>query len=138
MKFIWFCAAGYSFFCGIGILALAILFSSSSKPLWQKLVHSTTIIAVTLIFMSATPFNWFFYIIWAISILNWLICFALKKKAKRLFQISMLIFSCLTIAALIMNLLFFIKPAMPKQKFENLYIIGDSISAGIAGSDEQT
>ena len=56
MGFIWFCAAGYSLFCGIALLALAMLFSILFKQLRQKLlVCIATIIGVFLIILSAAP-----------------------------------------------------------------------------------
>jgi len=140
MSFIWFCAAGYSLFCGIALLTLTMLFSILSKQLWPKLlVHVATIISIFLIILSATPLPWWLYIVWVISVLGWLLFFASEKLSKWPFTklLTALAF-CVTITVLVTELPFYLKPTMPKHKFEKLYIIGDSVSAGIGGKHEQT
>ena len=140
MKFIWFCAAGYSFFCGIALLVLSILSSMIFKRLWQKLLlYTTTFTGVFLIFLSATPLPCWLYIIWATSVLGWLLFFTLEKRSKwPFYKLLITIAFFLTIMALVTELPFHTEPTMPKQKYERLYIIGDSVSAGIGGRHEQT
>lgn len=138
MKFIWFCAAGYSFLYGIVLLALAILLSMISKNIWQKLsVYAAAIVAVFLVFMSATPLQWWLYIVWIILAAGWLLSFALEIKSKGYFRLLAVLTFCFTLIVLAAELPFFLKPVMPKEKFKKLYVIGDSVSAGIGGREEQ-
>ncbi len=50
---------------------------------------------------------------------------------------SILIVS-LTLLAIAMELPYILKPNMPKEKYDILYVVGDSVSAGIGGKNEKT
>lgn len=140
MKFIWFCAAGYSFFIGAGLLTSGILFSIFYKKLWSNLiVYIFTIIGIFLIFLSATPLPWWFYIIWIIAILGCLCSITLRTYSTLKLPVFLRITAIsLSMTAMLAELPFQLKPFIPKQKFEKLYVIGDSVSAGISGKEEQT
>lgn len=140
MGFIWFCAAGYSFFLGIALIICAILFSVFNKKLHQKLIiYTLIIIAAFLVFLSATPLPLWLYSVWAISALVWLFLIAFKiSSSRRLFVTICIVFAFLTIATFITELPYCFKPSFTNEKFEKLYIIGDSVSAGIGGQNEIT
>ena len=140
MKVIWFCAAGHSFFVGIGLIIIAILLSAISKKLYHKLIiYFLTIIGGLFIFLSATPLPLWFYIIWAASIFVCFLFTALNKslglKLLTLIRIAAL---SLSIIALLIELPYYLKPSFAKNNFEKLYIIGDSVSAGIGNKEERT
>lgn len=140
MKFIWFCAAGYSFFVGIALLMLVIIFSILPRKTWRNLIiYTLMIFAAFLIFLSATPLAWWLYVVWLLSILSLLLIIGLRKiPSLKLPFIFRLIVLCLSTIALIAELPFQLKPSLPGNKFEELFIIGDSVSAGIAGKEERT
>ncbi|MFC1675596.1 SGNH/GDSL hydrolase family protein [Planctomycetota bacterium] len=140
MRVIWFCAAGHSFFVGIGLIIVATLLSAISKKLYYKLtIYSLTIIGGLFIFLSATPLPLWFYIILATSVF---VCFLFSVLSKSLgLKLSMLIpitALSLSIVALLIELPYYLKPSFAKNKFERLYIIGDSVSAGIGNKQEKT
>ena len=92
-----------------------------------------------MIFLSATPLPLWFYIVWAISILVWLSNIAFRiNSALRYLKAFNLVVSSLCIAGLLMELPFYLKPSFPKSNYEKLYVIGDSVSAGIGGTKEET
>lgn len=140
MRLIWFCASGYSFFLGSIILFLAIFMSLKFNRIWHKLlIYLATLNAVALVFLSATPLNSWFYALWIVSVVIWFFSVVFKKQRenKALKTISFLAI-CLTVIALSMELPFFFNPVVPVDKFEKLYIIGDSVSDGIGNTKELT
>lgn len=140
MSFIWFCAAGYSFFPGIALLVLTVLFSAFCKKLYHRLItYPLAAVAVFCIYLSATPLPSWFYIVWTISILAWFFCIALRVHPTQKFSISIYIaVVCLSLIALLTELPHHFMPSLAKGKFEKLYIIGDSLSAGVGGKNEKT
>jgi lysophospholipase L1-like esterase len=140
MKLLWFCAAGYSFFLGTGFLLLAILFPTFREKIWRSIiVYALIIVGAFMIFLSATPFSWWFYTIWATAVLGWLCLFTLRLYLTSKFpSLLRIIAAFLSIAALLLELTFHLKPYIPQEKLEKMYVIGDSVSAGIGGKEEQT
>jgi acyl-CoA thioesterase-1 len=140
MKFIWFCAAGYSFFIGIVLLIISIALSIfTKKNNIRFVVYSFVGPGAFLIFLSATPLPILLHIIWIFSLLGWLFCFITKKiKIKRIFEIFSICALLLSITAILSELRFQFIHELPHEKYEKLYVIGDSVSAGIGGSNEQT
>ncbi len=141
MRIIWFFAAGYSFFIGTLLFILAILLSIFCKKSWSKvIVYVLIIIGTFSIFFSATPFTLWFYSIWAIILLLWLLVTNLKLSTKEFNsqKIASVLFLFMCIAAILVELPYHLKPSIPKRDFDKLYIIGDSVSAGIGGRNEQT
>lgn len=137
---IWFFAAGDSFFSGIGLLIISILLSAISKKIWHKLlIYFTSILSFFLIFMAVMLVPKLYYFIWIILTASWLILFAFKEKTpKYYFKSSAIVCLCSTLIILAIGLSLFLKPDMPKERFDKLYIIGDSVSAGIGGAKEET
>lgn len=135
MQFVWFCAAGYSFFLGGILLLISILFSKTAEKYWQRAIfYALTLVGCFFIFLSATPLARWFYFIWIVTLFGWLIYVSFNKKLKSTFLkwCSILVF-CLTVAAMLFELSYFVTPHISEKKFKVLYIIGDSVSAGIGG-----
>ena len=138
MKLIWFCAAGYSFFVGTGSILLAILLSVFRKKLWSNLViYALTFVGAFLIFLSATPLPIWFYIAWTAGVIAWLLLVALRVASKSAALVC-IVPASLSLMALFAELPFHLMPSVPQEGFERLYIIGDSVTAGIGGVKEQT
>jgi len=139
MKFIWFCAAGYSFDLGITLLIVANFLSLFRKPILLKCaIYLLVLTAALLIFLSATPLASWFYWLWIVATLVWLLTVILgKPTASRPLLIFSCITACLSATALLAELPHQSRPFLPKQKFESLYVIGDSVTAGIGGDRQQ-
>ncbi len=139
-KFIWFCAAGHSFFLGAALLIFTIFFSVLHKKVWHRLiVYALTTAGAFLILLSAAALPLLFYVVWGAGILGWLFLVALpgstKRKTCRLLHIFAVFLSVL---ALFAELPYYLETTLPKQQFQKLYIIGDSVTAGVGGKNEQT
>jgi acyl-CoA thioesterase-1 len=137
---IWFFAAGDSFFWGVGLLIVSILLSVVSQKIWHKLlVYFTAIVSLVFIFMAVMLIPRIYYLIWILSTLVWLLLFAFRKKAQtHYFGLSAVLALCITLMILVIGFSLYVKPDMPKERFDKLYIIGDSVSAGVGGKKEQT
>jgi acyl-CoA thioesterase-1 len=60
------------------------------------------------------------------------------QKSKKTQYILIITVLGLTLTAVSIELRYSLKPAMPNQLYEKLYIIGDSVTAGIGNKDEVT
>ena len=137
---VWFCAAGKSFFVGTALLTFAVLFPRLRKKTWSTLAkYFFTIAGIFLIVFSATPLVWWFYAAWAIAVfIFFLLVSARTSLALKWVRLSRVSVVCFCVIALLMELPYHLRPKITKENFESLYIIGDSISAGIGGQGERT
>jgi len=137
---VWFCAAGKSFFAGTVLLTFAALFPGLRKKTWSTIVkYFLTIAGIFLIALSATPLAWWFYVVWIVAVFIFFFFASVRTSAalkwNRLSRVSVV---CLCLIALVMELPYHLTPKITKETFKSLYIIGDSISAGIGGQGERT
>ncbi len=136
MRFVWFCASGYSFFLGVALLLFAIfLFASNYKKWFKTTAHVLAILSMFLILLSATPLPRWFFSIWAIAILTSFLKFSTRKTLTTFLRI---IAVTISIIALLLEIPYHLTPSFPNRTFERMYIIGDSVAAGIGGEQEQT
>jgi acyl-CoA thioesterase I len=137
--FVWFCAAGKAFFPGVGLLILAAVIPLPKRGNWLNLIRYVFIVlGIVLIFLSATPLNVWFYVVWAISLLIFLFTAIWPIRNFKRTKISSAVFLFVCILVLIAELPFHINPCIPRNKTGKLYLIGDSVSAGIGGKGEAT
>lgn len=134
MRILWFCASGYSFFWGTGIIICSVLLSFFLKKTAYKLmVAIAAIIGIFLIFLSAVPFPIWFYFVLGLLIICWLISHFRYSR----FNLCYLIISIFLIAifdlAVISELNEFVGLPLRLTRGDDLstiYVIGDSMSAG--------
>jgi lysophospholipase L1-like esterase len=138
--FVWFCAAGKSFFVGTALLTFAVLFPGLRKKTWSTLIkYFFTIAGIFLIALSATPLVWWFYAAWIVAVFVFFMLGSLRTSlALKWVRLSRVSVVCFCVIALVMELPYHLRPQMPKGNFETLYVVGDSISAGVGGEDERT
>ncbi|MBW8034720.1 MAG: hypothetical protein FVQ79_03460 [Planctomycetes bacterium] len=137
---LWYCVSGSSLFLGALLLIMAVTTSLFPLKKWHNiLVYFVAIFAVLLIYMAAVPFSNFFYLAWAVSILIWLVCLMLRIQAKSKITIAVcLVAVVMALLAVLMELPHHIMPSIPSQGHSRLFVIGDSISAGIGTAEERT
>ncbi|MHC4758108.1 MAG: SGNH/GDSL hydrolase family protein [Planctomycetota bacterium] len=140
MRFIWFCAAGYSFFIGVALLITSILLSIlNKKNVLRLIIYFLVVSSVFMIFLSATPLCLWLHIPWIILLLCWISLVSIKKLSRtKLFIICTICTLLLSIAVVLTEIRYQLMPQLPKEKYEKLYVIGDSVSAGIGGLNELT
>ena len=136
----WFFAAGTSIFPGCTLIITAILLSNLKNKRWLRcLMFFSLIIGICLVYFSATPFHLGFHVLWIICFAWWSSFVILSKKNNSLFfKYSKIILFSITTIAVCLEIPFRIKPNIPLVNAEELYVIGDSISAGIGTAEELT
>ena len=138
-RFVWFCAAGKSFFPGVGLLILAAVLPIYKRVIWiDPLRYTFIILGVVLIFLSATPLYGWFYVIWGLAFVAFLYVVLQWKKDSRKSAFIRIIFILICLTAIVMELPFHLSPRMPNKSCSKLYVIGDSVSAGIGGKGEKS
>jgi lysophospholipase L1-like esterase len=137
--FVWFCAAGKAFFPGIGLLVLSAVIPLFRRGNWLNLIRYIFIVlGIVLVFLSATPVSDLIYTVWAVSFLIFLIFIVRSPHAANKAYWPRVVFVFICIAALVIELPFHFVHGMPRGNFKKLYVIGDSVSAGIGGKSERT
>lgn len=137
-RFVWFCAAGKAFFPGVGLLVLAAVIPLSKRVMAVNLIRYICIVlGIVLVFLSATPISEWIYTIWAVSFLVFIFVIVRSPKAAKRVYLPMVVFVCICVTALIIELPFHFGQKMPQGNFKKLYVIGGSVSAGIGGKGER-
>jgi acyl-CoA thioesterase I len=137
--FVWFCAAGKAFVPGVGLLILSVVIPLFNRGNWLNLIRYVFIIlGIVLIILSATPLNVWFSIVWTISLLIFLFMVIWPTRNAKRAKIPRMVFLFVCILALLAELPFHLNPCIPRNKTGKLYLIGDSVSAGIGGKGEVT
>jgi acyl-CoA thioesterase-1 len=138
-KFVWFCAAGRTFFPGISLLIVSAILPSYRQKLWGKIIRDTFIVlGVLLVFLSATPLNIWIYITWLITFFAFFLITILRPRSVIILKLPRIVFLCSFIAAFILEIPFHHKTKISQNNFKTFYVIGDSVSAGIGGKNERT
>ena len=136
-QLVWHFANGTSFFVGAMILLIAVMLSSLKKNKWRNLlIYPLVLVATVEILLSATPLSLWFYILWGIATIAWLIACgrpSIPQRVRFYSQIAVVILCCIAMA---IELPYHLAPHIPKGEHKTLYVIGDSVSAGIGGIKE--
>jgi acyl-CoA thioesterase-1 len=135
-QLVWHFADGTSFFIGTAFLLTAILISSILKNKRRNLlIYPLVLVAMVEILLSATPLTLWFYILWGMAVIAWLIACSRPSMPQARFysQIAVTILCC---TAITIELPYHLAPRIPKGEHKTLYVIGDSVSAGIGGVKE--
>jgi lysophospholipase L1-like esterase len=137
MPFVWFCASGNSFFLGSSLTILAVVISvRRTGPFGSTLISALVITGFLLIVFAAMPFSVAFYASMVISVAIMLFCVGARRAFKIARGTGRVIILFLCVAGIIRELSF--QPAVNLLDDEPLYVIGDSVSAGIGGPSEMT
>jgi acyl-CoA thioesterase-1 len=135
---VWFYAAGKSFFPGVGLLIIAAVMPSSLRAIWVNLIrYAVIMLGIALVLLSATPLNVWIYAVWAVSFLAFLfvIVWPIRDTKRAKMPRAIFIFVCTVV--LLAELPFHFNPKIPRNNLGKLYVIGDSVSAGIGGKSER-
>ncbi len=138
-QFVWFCASGKAFFPGVGLLILAAIIPSSKRFTLLNLIRYVFIVlGIILIFLSATPISEWFYILWAVTFLAFIFAVVRSSKDAKKTYWPRIVFVCICVLALAIELPFHFGTKIFLLNPVKLYVIGDSVSAGIGGRGEVT
>jgi len=136
MDFVWFCASGDSFFLGTGLVVLVALVSMGKRRWTRALVIAMSTAGLSLIVLAAMPFHSVFYAILVIGTGFLIVCRGAAKWATRLRHAGQIAILVLCTLGPLSEWKFLAGVGHPRG--EPLYVIGDSVSAGIQGPNEAT
>lgn len=144
MRIALFFADGRAYFLGIALVIIGLLVLAAGKKRKPSrririvlAARVLLIMGVLFILLSATPAPIWFYGLWFITIVAWLIHQSepmLKREVGIALRIGSLLF-CLAAAG--MEIPHRLLPKLEPQGQEKVYVIGDSLSAGM-GTEEMT
>jgi acyl-CoA thioesterase I len=129
--FIWQIASGHAFLAGVALLLPAVLLRPILRL--QKLPVIATlsaILAAGLIAISATALPSGVYIAWSAAMLYWLIVDE-KRIGRWHGGAARAALVCVTLLAFAVELPRLLRPTIAGGPYRRLYVIGDSISAGL-------
>ena len=125
--------SGEAFFSGVALLVLAV--GASALQSWKPARFAMRLLAaVGLIFivLSATPFPLWVYCCWFGLVVGWLVLEEVFAKQRRwAFTACRIAVVLACLAAAIGELPYHMFPSVPPRGSRTIYVIGDSISAGI-------
>ena len=128
---IWQLAAGRAFFAGVVLLILCVcLRPGSARRMYRFATTLGVVLAVTLIAISATALPMGLYVFWALATLCWLLI-GERPFVKWLPAVARGVLLCVSVAAVAIELSWELRPSMTGSSFSRVYVIGDSISAGL-------
>lgn len=127
---IWQIAAGRAFFVAVSVLAVSVAMRPlNDRRIYRFSITIMSLIAAELIAISATALPPLIYIFWASAILWWLLVSERRSSRSSAVARGALLLS--TLVAVFVEMSRELRPSIGPGSFPRLYVIGDSISAGI-------
>ena len=129
---VYFIAGGHTFLPGAGLLALAVVVRAFFVGRWGRLFAvAIAVLGIVLVLVSAEAVAWWIYGVWSAATLAWF--FREKFPPGRLKL--MVDRAELAVKALVAVIAISYRrsPSLPPAAFARMYVIGDSVSAGIGG-----
>jgi lysophospholipase L1-like esterase len=134
---VYFIGGGGSFLPGAGLIALAVLGRGVFARRWIKILGIIiAILGIAMVVISAEAVSWWIYIIWGTSTLFWLFRDMFKNRVLQ--RASDFTALAATFLAAFTAISFQLRPTFPQVLFPRMYVIGDSISAGIGSEGGST
>jgi acyl-CoA thioesterase-1 len=124
-------ANGNAFFVGLIVVTVAALCSlATERRVWKVWTRISAVIGATFIVVSATPLSIWVYILWFVL---FVFTFAPKKKflSRRGVGAATLVLVLLSAIMSLHELSYRRAPVVRVNRAQTVYVIGDSISAGI-------
>jgi len=131
--FMYYLISGVSFFIGAGLVAGALTLKLIINKKQANIISLVFFIfGFSLVLVSATPLPLWFYAIWLISTLFWISqAFRKKPSSKIHFRIGAVCLILVPIMACVWEMFYFFPPNIPDRNFNAVYVVGDSVSAGL-------
>jgi len=134
-------ASGGAFFSGLLLLiaATAVIIRVQNSRL-RLLARIIAVVGVIFVVLSATPRSWWFYSISGSLFLVWLVV-GIPRAAQAATRRHTMLGTAVILSSLVgigLEIPFHLPPNPGGQSFSKFYLIGDSISAGMLGPEENT
>ncbi|MBX3437609.1 MAG: hypothetical protein KF861_08975 [Planctomycetaceae bacterium] len=131
-------ASGNSLFSGIAIILCVWFLTSYTRfKQYRRMLRLLMLLAVVLVALSSTPLAWWIYAAWLTSLLWWMWTthgaqLAPDSPRLRRFASQALVGMCFIVAIVEVATFF---PDIPNTEHQVMYVIGDSITAGLNEDD---
>jgi acyl-CoA thioesterase-1 len=137
---IYFFGSGAAFFSGVGlVLASAVILGFCQRPWAARTATLVALLGLILIAISATPLPYWFYGIACVVSLPWLVVERSERKTlqkrRRCFRF---IVALLWSAGSLVEIPYHIPPALKPAGRPTLYVLADSVTAGMGGTSIST
>jgi acyl-CoA thioesterase-1 len=134
-------ANGNMFFIGLGMVVVASVLRLLLKGWFVGLVlRIAYVIGVLLVLLSATPLSEWYYGVWlGLCIITGLVVFAGRTSPGTLPRKKVVAVGLISLSSLglcLLELPYHLSPAIPVASNQPLFVIGDSISAGISPKEK--
>lgn len=126
-------ASGHSYFTGIALIVLAILASRQTSRMVQRSVAVIFLVGVIGVVLSSTPSPYWLYGLAAIGTVLWIASAVVKSWQQWAYWVA--IAGWLVLA--IVEIPYQFVPALKSAASRSMTVIGDSVTAGGAGGDEE-
>ena len=124
-------ANGNAFFIGIGMTVLAFALRIFLEKRFQViLLTALWLIGVSLVILSATPIPFWLYLLWFVLCIASRVAFHRQASLRRKILITAA-FAIFSLIVCLVELPFHVAKDVPVMGGQTIYVIGDSISAGI-------
>ncbi len=137
---IFFFGSGLAFFVGNGLVLLGLLLTTArQRPRLCRLGPLTAIVGMILIALSATPLPYWFYALFGVTMVFWLIAQSLRLKISHIrVGLVRIAAAIVSLAGVAMELPYCLTPTVAVRGTPALWIIGDSVTAGVGMDDSKT
>lgn len=127
---LWFCASGKSFFLGLLLVVIAMIIPSEKK--WMKyFIYLLRTFGLLFVLLSSTPLRPLFFMFGLILLFG----SSLNSKNQNVFKMLFVLFA---LWMTLQEIPFHRLPNISTGDADCIYVIGDSISAGMGNKDEKT
>jgi acyl-CoA thioesterase-1 len=137
---IYFVGGGLAFFVGAALILAGVGVSPWVESRWLKLARNlAALVGGILIVISAVPLDWWLYALLATTSVAWLIIEWLTGKlSPRWPRAARIAAVAVWLLALGLELPYHFTPTLPAMGDPRLFLIGDSVSAGMSDADTGT
>ena len=125
-------ASGHAFFTGIALVIIAALASTRSKSITKRITVLAFVVGAIAITVSSTAIPYWYYAVALLVTVAWALSRYLKKWRP---WATFALIAVWTVAA-VLEIPYHITPTLSPASSRSITVIGDSVTAGMGGSDK--
>lgn len=125
-------ASGHAFFSGVALVIIAALASTRTKPVANRIAVLAFLIGAIAITISSTAIPYWYYMVVLVATVAWA-CSRYVEKWRRWAPFAVI---AVWLIAAAIEIPYHITPILNPASSRSLTVIGDSVTAGMGGSDQ--
>ena len=130
-----FLIGGSGFWLGWAMLLLGPALGIPNRRLWRLVAAIGILLGTAIVFVSTTPLPIFANALWILALAGWAISECLRRPTQRARRWVRCIAVAAGLAIGAIEARYHLRPVFPRQSHHRVYVIGDSISAGLGHSN---